>query len=444
MEYTANTYTRARSLVVWMHNMGANDGLFKSGGMNKVVCRFIWLFFVLGVVCANMNGQDQLQDIRIDTFNDMPASVENVTGGAGEFLWDWDKENNSQELTDFLRREIEGQQDVQTIVVNKNRPDDTYGRENATFLVLCRNEEVFELLESIQSIQDRFNHRYNYDWVFLNDKAFDERFMYIVSQNVVQGKLSFGQIPREHWGYPSWVNQTYASEQRARLVEEDVVYADSESYRHMCRFYLGFFYKHPLVAQYQYYWRIEPGVKFYCDVSYDVFHFMKTHGKKYGFVMSMFEYKKTIPSLWGHFKSFIRRYDHANGQYGELLDFVQNDNVAKTYNLCHFWSNFEIADLSIFNNPDYQAFFDHLDATGGFFYERWGDAPVHSLAVLWFLSKRDLWWFGDIGYYHAPYLQCPQPLQTRLENRCSCDPDEDFLFSFISCTPHILNLLNSR
>lgn len=107
--------------------MGASDGLFKSGGMNKVVCRFIWLFFVLGVVCANMNGQDQLedqlqdhlQDIRIDTFNDMPASVENVTGGTGEFLWDWDKESNSQELTDFLRREIEDQQDVQTIVVLK-------------------------------------------------------------------------------------------------------------------------------------------------------------------------------------------------------------------------------------------------------------------------------------------------------------------------------------
>lgn len=130
--------------------MGASDGLFKSGGMNKVVCRFIWLFFVLGVVCANINVQDQLQDqlpdIRIDTFNDMPASVKNVTVGAGEFLWDWDKENNSQELTDFLRREIEGQHDVQTIVVNKNRPEDTYQRENATFLVLCRNEEVLSCL----------------------------------------------------------------------------------------------------------------------------------------------------------------------------------------------------------------------------------------------------------------------------------------------------------
>lgn len=425
--------------------MNGSDELFTFCGFNRRNCGLIWVLcflctFIVGCAAGDGTlGRDDMTGVEVGiqagTANDTMVEV-------SEYLWHWGADN-SADLGYFIDQEIEKQRNnIQTIVVNKNRVENTYERENATFLVLCRNEEVFELLESIQSIQDRFNNKYNYDWVFLNDKPFDKQFMHIVSHYVPQGKLSFGLIPGEHWGYPDWVNQTYAAEQRQRLVEEDVVYADSQSYRHMCRFYLGFFYKHPLVAQYRYYWRVEPGVKFYCDVSYDVFQFMRVNSKKYGFVMSMFEYEKTIPSLWGHFKEFISRYNNSATQYGELIDFVQNDNAAKSYNLCHFWSNFEIADLSIFNNVEYQAFFDYLDSTGGFFYERWGDAPVHSLAVLWFLSKRDLWWFGDIGYYHAPYLQCPQPLQTRLDNKCSCDPGEDFLFSFISCTAHILSLLN--
>ena len=36
-----------------------------------------------------------------------------------------------------------------------------------------------------------------------------------------------------------------------------------------------------------------------------------------------------------------------------------------------FWSNFEIANLDIFNNDDYENFFQYLDNLGGFYYERW-------------------------------------------------------------------------
>lgn len=33
------------------------------------------------------------------------------------------------------------------------------------------------------------------------------------------------------------------------------------------------------------------------------------------------------------------------------------------------WSNFEIADMDFWRGPAYTAFFDYLDATGGFYYE---------------------------------------------------------------------------
>jgi alpha 1,2-mannosyltransferase len=64
------------------------------------------------------------------------------------------------------------------------------------------------------------------------------------------------------------------------------------------------------------------------------------------------------------------------------------------YNGIHFWSNFEIADFRFFRGAEYRALFDHLDHAGGFFYERWGDAPVHTLAVAALLEKKQVHYFG--------------------------------------------------
>jgi hypothetical protein len=42
-----------------------------------------------------------------------------------------------------------------------------------------------------------------------------------------------------------------------------------------------------------------------------------------------------------------------------------------------------------------------LDRGGGFFYEHFGGAPVHTLSVSMFLPKSELWFFRDIGYQHG-------------------------------------------
>lgn len=48
-----------------------------------------------------------------------------------------------------------------------------------------------------------------------------------------------------------------------------------ESYHHMCRYFSGFFHHHPLLADFDYYWRIEPDVHYYCNLDYDPFLFMQ-------------------------------------------------------------------------------------------------------------------------------------------------------------------------
>lgn len=51
-----------------------------------------------------------------------------------------------------------------------------FERENATLVFLSRNSELKGVLSSMRSLENRFNHKYQYPWVFLNDEEFTNEF----------------------------------------------------------------------------------------------------------------------------------------------------------------------------------------------------------------------------------------------------------------------------
>ncbi|EDO16942.1 hypothetical protein Kpol_1020p52 [Vanderwaltozyma polyspora DSM 70294] len=301
----------------------------------------------------------------------------------------------------------------------------------ATFVTLARNSDLYKLVATVKSVEDRFNSKFQYDWIFLNDEEFSEDFKKTMTA-FISGETKFGVIPKEHWSFPSWIDQDRAKKVREEMKEKKIIYGDSVSYRHMCRFESGFFWRHPLLDDYEYYWRVEPDTKMYCDIDYDVFRFMKDNKKRYGFTISIKEFVSTIPTLWETTTDFLSLHPEYIAE-NNMLDFVSNDG-GLSYNLCHFWSNFEIADLSVWRSKAYVDYFDYLDKAGGFFYERWGDAPVHSIAASLFLNREEIHHFGDLGYYHPPYHQCPVDDNLRLTNKCGCVPKKDFTWRGYSCT----------
>ncbi|KAJ1974478.1 hypothetical protein H4R34_004703 [Dimargaris verticillata] len=307
-------------------------------------------------------------------------------------------------------------------------------RAKACFVVLVRNREIHDLRKSMREIEDRFNRKYNYPYVFLNDKPFTDEFK-TLAQTMTKANTTFGQIPQEHWGYPPWIDVNEAAKTRIKM--KHVIYGSNEAYRHMCRYQSGFFFRHPLLAEYDYYWRIEPGVKFFCDIDYDPFLLMQERKIKYGFTISIHEIKETIPTLWDTTKQYMREQP-SMVSHPNLLEWITNDK-GKTYNRCHFWSNFEIGDLNWLRSPQYLSYFNHLDQAGGFFYERWGDAPVHSMAVAMFLKKEEVHWFDDIGYFHAPAQNCPLDPEINT-NKCHCNPKDSVYHSSWSCTKEFVNL----
>lgn len=322
-----------------------------------------------------------------------------------------------------------------------------YQRENATFVTLCRNSDLWNIIDSIRDVEDRFNHKYHYDWVFLNDDDFTDEFKSVIS-SFVSGNAIYGKIPPEHWGMPEWIDKDKAALAREKMVEEKVIYGGSVPYRYMCRYESGFFFENSALDAYKYYWRVEPDINLFCDIDFDVFKFMRENKKRYGFVISLYEYIKTVPTLWDATKEFIKLHPDYLAK-DNAMGFVSDDG-GETYNLCHFWSNFEVGDLDFYRSDAYREYFKFLDQKGGFFYERWGDAPVHSIAAALFMKRDEIHFFEDIGYRHVPFQSCPTSPEKRNKLRCTCPYDvtlpQDqrtiFTWKGYSCTPRWFKLNN--
>ena len=204
---------------------------------------------------------------------------------------------------------------------------------NATFVTLARNSDLWDIVKSIRQVEDRFNRNYHYGWVFLNDKPFDATFKKVTSA-LISGETYYGEIQEEHWSFPDHIDQDKAQKVRETMHEKKIIYGDSVSYRHMCRFESGFFFRHPLMNQFEWYWRVEPSIELYCDIGYDTFKYMRDHGKKYSFVLSLYEYVETIPTLWNSVKGFMKEHPEHIVE-GNSMKFLSDDG-GKTYNHCHF------------------------------------------------------------------------------------------------------------
>lgn len=343
-------------------------------------------------------------------------------------------------------------------------------RANASLVMLARNKEIDDVIKSMISMERHFNQWFNYPWVFLNDEPFDETFQNTVKQ-YTKSLVEFGTIPKEQWEFPEDIDKDEFNEFTNYQGDRRILYGNNPSYHKMCRFFSNSFFQHPLVKKREWYWRVEPNVEFFCDLTYDPFVEMEKHGKKYGFNVAIHELYYTVPGLFRETKAFvkekniqptklwrmfIKNFKYSEGKNDAKYDMLKSpldilkqieyevttnklfsmkpksgDDVDpdllgkmivqasekpilhldrfdyEEYNLCHFWSNFEIAKTEIFTSPLYQEYFQRLDQSGGFYKERWGDAPVHSLAVALMLDVDDIHYFRDIGYKHSTIGHCP-------------------------------------
>lgn len=326
---------------------------------------------------------------------------------------------NSAIYDRVMAQEISEPKDFDVETIRPPQDPKTYERESATIVALVRNNEVAKLRRTMMQLEQKFNRKFEYPYTLINDQPFTEAFKNKV-RSFTNAEIHFVQIAPELWQKPEWIDRAKEKQAMEELHRQNVAYARKESYHNMCRFYSGAFYQLPELRRFRYYWRIEPDVKFFSDINYDVFKYLAGTGKIYGFAINIYDIHQTVTSLLPETLAFLNqgdnyKYVHQNGAFQWITENRQlPEKAAHTggYSTCHFWSNFEIGDMDFFRGDAYSNWFRHLDATGNFYYERWGDAPVHSLGLALFADKSKLHWFRDVGYYHAPYVNCPNSKST--------------------------------
>lgn len=146
------------------------------------------------------------------------------------------------------------------------------------------------------------------------------------------------------------------------------------------------FYTLEALRPYKWYWRLEPDVDFACSITYDPFAEMAARGHAYGWTISLWEEPDTCPTLfravsdWREARrlpgnDLWRAMAQASWLPAPLRGWLggwraQHDRRGDAWSLCHYWSNFEIADLDFFRGREYQELFEYLDRKGGFYSER--------------------------------------------------------------------------
>jgi hypothetical protein len=143
----------------------------------------------------------------------------------------------------------------------------------------------------------------------------------------------------------------------------------------------------------------------------DPFLKMIEANKTYGFTIAVKELKETVPNIF-RYASAYKRVNNLTSQglwemfvepqpepkevpeeekhslpeeilrgdpsHASIPDIDPEAMEGEKYNMCHFWSNFEIARLSWFRSKEYEDFFQMMDRSGGFWMER-----VRSCSLSW-------------------------------------------------------------
>jgi hypothetical protein len=189
------------------------------------------------------------------------------------------------------------------------------------------------------------------------------------------------------------------------------------------------FYKHELLQKYEWYWRLEPEITYFCDITYDPFIHMIRNKKTYGFTIAVKELRETVPNIFRYASAFKRMNNITSQGMWEMfvekpkeepkdklpkddpkykkplpqeilnsepgtgaLPEIDPENMeGENYNMCHFWSNFEIVNLAWYRSKEYNDFFEMMDRSGGFWMER---VSTH------LVSRQDTWLTYCSGEMH--------------------------------------------
>ncbi|KAG5953239.1 hypothetical protein E4U53_006252 [Claviceps sorghi] len=177
----------------------------------------------------------------------------------------------------------------------------------------------------MSQLEDAFNNKYKYDWVFFGVETLSDRFRQLTS-NATAATCIY-EVARQNDVQPRRFNNVFHSQvTRTAIQEPSPTRGDLseplQGIRQIQKWNNGPFAKEKRLQTYDWFWRIEPGVQFTHDVRFDVFRFMRDHNIAYGSNRASLG-PTHLPSLSHDVKSFLEKHPdllHAEADLSWLLE----------------------------------------------------------------------------------------------------------------------------
>jgi alpha 1,2-mannosyltransferase len=254
------------------------------------------------------------------------------------------------------------------------------------YLVGTKLEDILDLKFSLASLDKNFNNQFKYPIVLFHENLDDATIKEICGLT-----SSILQFEKVIFKIPDFLNKKEIPESYLGF---------SIGYRHMCRFFSGIFFNHPALEAYDWYWRLDTDSYLLRKIKYDVFSFMSQKHYEYGYITMPQEHPEVIKGFW----EFTKKYIQENKIQPTFLEKFMDHG---SWDRRHYSTNFEISNFNFWRTEPYKSYFNAIDRFGGIYNYRWGDAPIHSLAIYMFMPKYKTHKFNDVSYCHQNFINLP-------------------------------------
>eukprot|EP01063_Lacrimia_lanifica_P019535 TRINITY_DN2690_c0_g3_i2.p1 TRINITY_DN2690_c0_g3~~TRINITY_DN2690_c0_g3_i2.p1 ORF type:complete len:500 (+),score=161.01 TRINITY_DN2690_c0_g3_i2:87-1586(+) len=260
----------------------------------------------------------------------------------------------------------------------------------AAFVMLAPSRKYHALCRTVKSLLRVVSDPGRYPLVLIHDPQdkFTEPLRRGVKRAADGADVKFFLASKHLYNIPASVNTS-----RITLTRYGVgAQTDSLVFRQQARYMTGMFHQEPFLEAYEYIMKIDVGVIFLCNVPFDPFVLMKQQRKVVGFSLMYHDFAQAMPSLPTHVASYHAR--HRNAVSAAMLAQLVRGGV---YSGCSFGASFVVVATAWLRSAGYAKLFDELDASSGFFVERWPYYSALTLLAAALAAPEGWYYFESIG-----------------------------------------------
>ncbi len=246
------------------------------------------------------------------------------------------------------------------------------------YLVRTSDKDLDSLNKSLELLdQNLLRYTDKLDVIIFHEKSFEDGHYKERMSPIHNGKIIFQEI--EFPAPPEGTPEIFP-----HPIPEQVAMGNagfSIGYRHMCWFFSGGLYDQPIMQNYKYYLRLDTDSYILTPLMYDIFDMMEKGGHKYGYIEQAVQ--QDNPAV-----------------IEGLHDFCWGASSGLTEGKMYY-TNFEIGEVEFFRVGLYYMFFKRIEANGGIYTKRWGDAPIKYIGVNLFMDPKWKKAVAGFNYQHG-------------------------------------------